>query len=81
MSRVVIDVRQPVEFDRGHHSEAINIPLKKIRKICKLHPNIQFNDDVIVYCHSGYRSGAARRKLIKLGFRSVESRVDQYQVD
>lgn len=81
MSRVVIDVRQPREFADGHYQGAVNIPLKQIKKICTLYPNIHFSDEVIVYCHSGYRSGVARRKLVKLGFVSVESRVDQYQVD
>ncbi|MBP6880308.1 rhodanese-like domain-containing protein [Candidatus Saccharibacteria bacterium] len=81
MSRVVIDVRQAAEFDRGHYLEAVNIPLKQIKKIIKTHPDINLDDEIIVYCESGYRSGIARRKLVNLGFASVDSRVNQHQIN
>lgn len=62
---VIIDVRTPAEFKRGHAKGAQNIPLQSIEgkagKIKKL------NKPVILCCASGNRSGQATSILKKKG--------------
>lgn len=52
----LIDVREIDEFEAGHIKEAINIPLSELDK----HVD-KFNkeDDYIIICRSGNRSGTA----------------------
>lgn len=61
---MVIDVRSPAEFDRGHVDGALNIPVDQLVsdriEALPLKP-------IIVYCRSGARSAAAARALIEAG--------------
>jgi phage shock protein E len=54
---IVIDVRNPGEFQQGHPDGAINIPLDQIeRQVNKIKA---YNKPVITCCVSGMRSGSA----------------------
>ncbi len=65
----VIDVRTSGEFGGGHFPGAVNIPVDQIAaRLDKLGDTSQ---QFILYCHSGMRSGSARRILKKSGFNSV----------
>lgn len=64
----IVDVRQPSEYHGGHIKGAVNYPLDNISKITK---SIKKDTDVIVYCLSGARSGAAARQLKSLGYTKV----------
>ena len=67
---MLIDVRTPEEFDKGHLANALNISWNakdfdsRIALFDKKQP-------VMVYCLSGGRSGSAARKLRKEGFETV----------
>lgn len=64
---VVIDVRSPGEFSRGHLPGAVNVPLGEIaRGIEKVAPDR--NTVVLLHCLSGARSGMAARALRGLGY-------------
>lgn len=69
---VVIDVREPHEFQSGHIARAINIPLGQIQtrdtelKKFKERP-------IIVCCLSGARSARAAALLRKDGFKAVHN--------
>jgi len=68
---LLVDVRNPWEFDEGHIKNALNIPLHEIpARIdeCK-HPA----GPVILYCRSGNRSGAAVNILKKAGITNVHN--------
>ena len=64
----IVDVRTPTEYSGGHIPESINIPLsllsRKIRRIGK-------NEQIILCCASGMRSGSAKATLLSLGYRNV----------
>ena len=61
----VIDVREPVEWDRGHIEGAVNIPMSQFRDRLDEIPT-----DRPVYCHCriGQRSYNVVRALNQLGF-------------
>ncbi len=66
---LVVDVREPSEFQSGHYKTAINIPYEEInRNISQLGDR---DTPIILYCHSGVRSKKAWRNLKDLGFTDV----------
>ena len=67
---LLIDVRTPGEFAGGHVKGAINIPVSSIAAgIQKKAKNK--DKPIIVYCHSGARSGAAKKALLGAGYTNV----------
>ncbi len=63
----LLDVRQPDEYQQGHISDAILIPLGELpRRINEL-PR---DREIICVCRSGNRSGSATRYLITSGFQA-----------
>ena len=64
---VIVDVRTPEEFSQGHIKGAILIPLQTLDKNLGLLGGVKAQS-IIVYCHSGNRSVAASRLLVKNGF-------------
>ena len=68
---VLIDVREPEEFERGHLKEAELIPLASLPKeIKKRLPNK--NAAVVLYDDLGIRSNHAARLLRSLGYQNVK---------
>lgn len=68
-SRVLlIDVREPHEFKKGHIPSAVNIPLSQLNSRVK---EISNKNDVLLYCRSGMRSKQAAKVLSKNGFTSM----------
>ena len=64
---MVIDVRSPGEFRSGHLPCAINLPLDQIET--SLPPRVKDKDQpLLLHCHSGMRSGIAKRKLNAMGY-------------
>jgi len=64
---LIIDVRSAVEYAAGHLPKVIHMPLDQIEAGI---PNRVPNKDTVLllYCQSGMRSGAAKRKLKALGY-------------
>ena len=67
---LVIDVRSTGEFSSGHIEGAICIPHNVISRDMAQHEKNKTNT-IIVYCHSGARSGAAKRSLEGAGYTHV----------
>jgi rhodanese-related sulfurtransferase len=65
---LLIDVREQAEWNQGHAPGASLIPLGSV-------PNrltdIPRDQDVLLICRSGNRSGAAQRQLQQLGYQRV----------
>lgn len=59
----LIDVREPIEYVRGHILNAINIPL---RDLGKKQDKIATDRPVILYCSVGYRTAIGWAKPTKL---------------
>jgi phage shock protein E len=67
---LIIDTRTAGEFSRGHIDGAVNIPYDRISsgiKACESDPS----RSIVVYCHSGARSGVARKALQQAGYTHV----------
>lgn len=68
---VLIDVRQPDEHEAFNAGGAL-IPLQSLPQ--RLNEIEQHKDaEVVVYCRSGARSGAAQRMLRQAGFKNVRN--------
>lgn len=66
---ILIDVRQPDEYEKGHIPGARSIPLQKLRDFSQ---EVTDKDTPIyVYCLSGARSARAVRALRGVGFTAV----------
>lgn len=66
---IIIDVRTPEEYLRGHIEKSINIPLDKLEQSLDL-----LNDKektIITCCASGMRSERAKKILKKLEYSQV----------
>lgn len=67
---VILDVRTPQEFEKGHLKDAVNFNwndesfASRVAKMDKSEP-------VFVYCLSGGRSAAAAKTMRELGFKQV----------
>ena len=66
---LIVDVRTPEEFNAGNYKNSINIPLDDIEKNIDLFGDK--NNQIIVYCRSGNRSGKAKKILKKHGYDKV----------
>jgi phage shock protein E len=67
---VLLDVRTPAEFKKGHLKGAINVDFLDdsfSSRIDSLDKNIQYE----VYCHSGGRSNEATLLMQKKGFKKI----------
>jgi rhodanese-related sulfurtransferase len=60
---LIIDVREPNEFDQAHLERAFLVPLSSItaEKIQKINPQ---NKTILIHCHSGKRSKFAADILL-----------------
>ena len=71
---VLIDVREPAEFDAGHLPGAINIPRGLLEFQVESHPAVTGPScPIVVYCRSGGRAALAALSLSVLGFDEVRS--------
>ncbi|MCB9082003.1 MAG: rhodanese-like domain-containing protein [Lewinellaceae bacterium] len=65
---IVIDVREPWEFQSGNYPNSINIPLGQVPgRIAEIK---QMGDPLILVCRSGARSGMATAMLQAQGARA-----------
>lgn len=80
MNRIVIDVREPSEFARGHVNGAINIPPMAIMRGAKDLTGVPKDTELILYCVSGSRSSASINILKQLGFTNLVNGVNKDQV-
>lgn len=79
---VLVDVREPAEFESGHLPGAVNIPRGVLEFQVEAHPAVACATDpalsvrerpLVVYCRTGGRSALAAENLQKLGFARVRS--------
>ncbi|MEO8482738.1 MAG: FAD-dependent oxidoreductase [Acidobacteriota bacterium] len=64
---LLLDVREPEEFARGHIPNAINLPLSQLRE---RYGELPTNRDIWIYCGVGQRSYFASRFLAQHGCRT-----------
>jgi rhodanese-related sulfurtransferase len=64
----LLDVREPDEWDRGHSPDAHLIPMGSIMDRVD---EIPTDEQVLVICHSGYRSWQVTKALVAAGYNAV----------
>lgn len=67
---LVIDVRTPEEFERGHIVGALNVPHTQITNNLASIGNDKARS-IVLYCASGRRAGLAKAALEALGYTGV----------
>lgn len=77
---MVLDVREPYEFDAMHIPGSINVPRGVLESACEwdyeetVPELVQARErEVVVVCRSGYRSVLAAFNMKRLGYRNVVS--------
>jgi len=69
---VIIDVRTKQEWDSGHIEGATHIPLKNLsNKIDEFTKD--YNEEILLYCRSGNRSGKAKKLLDEIGYTNTKN--------
>ncbi|TYQ24560.1 rhodanese-like domain-containing protein [Pseudanabaena sp. UWO311] len=66
---LLVDVREPSEYQSGHIPSAINIPLRTISRNLSKIPS---DRPVILYCSTGYRSSMGVMTLHLLNYDNVQ---------
>ena len=83
---VMIDVRTDEEWNAGHIEGAIHIPLSEIERDIENY-EISKDEEILLYCRSGNRSGRAKVILDELGYTNttniggIESVSEQYNLN
>lgn len=77
---IIIDVREPGEFEQGHIPGAINVPrgvlefrIDGIEPLQNLSQQERLSRPLVLYCRSGSRSALATATLGDMGYRNVRS--------
>lgn len=68
---VVVDIRKPVDFNNGHITDSINLPLEKINKEQLGALEKQKKSPIVVVCNAGISAKTAAKVLSKQGFENV----------
>ena len=67
---LILDVRTPAEFKRGHLENAVLIPVQELQH--RIHELSRYkNNDILIYCATGNRSTVASKILIDKGFQRI----------
>jgi len=69
---IVLDVRKPVEYAEGHVKDAVNVPLSELNDPLNM-AVIEEDQNVYIYCASGYRSIIAASLFKRQGIHNVRN--------
>lgn len=67
---IILDVRTPQEYQRGHLPNSLLIPVQELQKR-RQELGADYNREILVYCATGNRSTVASKILIDSGFKHV----------
>ena len=72
---LVVDVREPEEYQEGHIAESKLIPLGELH----LHMNeLPKDKEIVCVCASGSRSSAATKHLVNAGYKAINMNGGMY---
>lgn len=78
---IIIDVREPAEYEQGHVEGAINIPPADLLSGSTLIDGINKDTELIVYCRTGSRSNASIQILKHMGFNNLINGINAAHVE
>jgi len=77
---IVLDVREPGEFEQGHLPGAVNVPRGVLEFKVGEHPVLKDpNAQFLVYCRTGGRAALACVALERMGFSNLQSLADGFE--
>jgi rhodanese-related sulfurtransferase len=78
---LILDVRTPQEYTRGHVPEAVNVPIEILaRKIKEM--EVSKTTPIVTMCDHGGRSSRAALELQKMGYHATSfCRIDSWRKD
>lgn len=68
---ILLDVREPYEYQDGHVPGSVNIPLQRIEQVRTVVKDVQ--TPIFTYCLSGSRSMQAVKMLRSMGYQNVKN--------
>lgn len=80
LQQVIVDVREPFEFDSGHVEGAINITPADLLSGAKQLSGLDKNTQLIIYCRSGSRSNVSIEILKQMGFTNLVNGINAAHV-
>lgn len=81
MSRIIIDLRSPLEYKAGHAKGAINIsPASLMSGVPEQLADTPKDTEIILYCISGARSNTATHILRQYGFTNLVNGINKERV-
>ena len=80
MSKYIIDVREPIEYARGHVDGAINISPSELMSGSDKLSSLAKDAEIILYCVSGSRSNMSMNIMKSMGYTNVTNGVNKQQV-
>ena len=80
MDRIIIDVREPLEYKMGHVKGAINIPPSHMMAGARKLDGVPKDTELVLYCVSGSRSNASMPYLKQLGFTNLVNGINKAHV-
>lgn len=80
MTRIIIDVREPYEYAKGHVAGAININPQALLAGATELQDVPKDTELVLYCLSGSRSAVSMNILRNLGYTNVVNGINQDHV-
>ena len=65
---ILVDVREPWEWELGHAPQAINLPMSQLEQ---RHEELPVDATLLIVCHSGQRSLGVTDALARAGYTAV----------
>lgn len=79
--QVIIDVREPFEYESGHVEGALNIPLAELLSGAPELDNLAKDTDLTVYCMTGSRASMAIQVLGQMGFTNLTNGINVENIE
>ncbi len=80
MKRIIIDVREPYEYQQNHVEGALNIPPAELLAGAKQLDQVAKDTELVLYCKTGSRSNVSMQILKSLGFTNLKNGINADQV-
>ncbi len=80
MKKMIIDVREPYEYQQGHVEGALNIPPAELLAGAKKLEGVNKDTELILYCISGSRSNVSIQILKGMGYTHLINGINADQV-